>query len=60
MSSHALSFVPASVRHAGTKAVISSACPVEQVAALFDMPFNDPLFRVWQVQRKRFNSGVHA
>ncbi|HEV2610079.1 MAG TPA: biotin synthase BioB, partial [Noviherbaspirillum sp.] len=33
----------------------SDAWPVEQVMALFDMPFNDLLFRAQQVHRQHFD-----
>jgi biotin synthase len=54
MSSQPISFYP-SPSTATTAASTPSTWPVEQVMALFDMPFNDLLFRAQQVHRQHFD-----
>jgi len=54
MSSHPVSFhPPVNAGKASTSA--PAAWPVEAVAALFDLPFNDLLYRAQQVHRENFN-----
>ena len=55
MSSHPVSFHPPV--NAGKSAPVSApaAWPVDDVAALFDLPFNDLLYRAQQVHREHFD-----
>ena len=54
MSSHPVSFHPP-VNAAKIAASAPAAWPVDAVAALFDLPFNDLLYRAQQVHRENFN-----
>ena len=54
MSSHPVSFHPP-VNAAKISASAPAAWPVDAVAALFDLPFNDLLYRAQQVHRENFN-----
>jgi biotin synthase len=53
MSSQAITFHPQSPAVAP---IIPTAWPVDAVAALFDLPFNDLLYRAQQVHRTHFNA----
>ncbi|HEV2608931.1 MAG TPA: biotin synthase BioB, partial [Noviherbaspirillum sp.] len=53
MSSQPIAFYPSP--SAPSTAASPSTWPVEQVMALFDMPFNDLLFRAQQVHRQHFD-----
>ncbi len=54
MSSHPVSFHP-SVNAGKVSTSAPAAWPVDAVAALFDLPFNDLLYRAQQVHRENFN-----
>jgi biotin synthase len=54
MSSQPISFFPAA-KSAPTSAV-KSAWPLDEVAALFDLPFNDLLYRAQHIHRANFNA----
>jgi biotin synthase len=59
MSSHPVSFHPPANAGKADKAALSSSpavWPVDAVAALFDLPFNDLLYRAQQVHRTHFNA----
>ncbi len=56
MSSHPVSFYPTGNKPAATvTASVATAWPVEDVVALFDLPFNDLLFRAQQTHRAHFD-----
>jgi biotin synthase len=42
--------------HPAAGATIGAAWPIEAVLALFDLPFNDLLFRAQQVHRQHFDA----
>jgi biotin synthase len=54
MSSHPVSFFP-TAKKAAAAAPEKNVWPVEDVAALFELPFNDLLFRAQQVHRENFD-----
>jgi biotin synthase len=54
MSSQPISFYPSS-SSAAMPAPKTDAWPVEEVLALFNLPFNDLLYRAQQVHRENFN-----
>jgi biotin synthase len=54
MSSHPVSFYP-SANHTANPAPAADTWPVAEVAALFELPFNDLLYRAQQVHRAHFD-----
>ncbi|MDR3481535.1 MAG: biotin synthase BioB [Burkholderiaceae bacterium] len=54
MSSHPVTFHPAAAA-AAIPVIVADAWSVEDIAALFDLPFNDLLFRAQQVHRENFD-----
>jgi biotin synthase len=54
MSLHPISFFPSAASGAAS-APVSPAWPVDKVAALFELPFNDLLYRAQQVHRANFD-----
>jgi biotin synthase len=55
MSSHPVSFHPSVNAGKVSTSAAPAAWPVDAVAALFDLPFNDLLYRAQQVHRENFN-----
>jgi len=55
MSSHPVTFHPAAAPAAVIPVIVAEAWSVEDIAALFDLPFNDLLFRAQQVHRENFD-----
>jgi biotin synthase len=55
MSSHPVTFHPAAAAAAAIPVIVADAWSVEDIAALFDLPFNDLLFRAQQVHRENFD-----
>ena len=53
MSSHPVTFHPAAATV--IPVIVADAWSVEDIAALFDLPFNDLLFRAQQVHRENFD-----
>ena len=56
MSSQTIQFHQNAVKSAPIAASTPEKWPVEQVAALFDLPFNDLLYRAQQVHRQHFDA----
>jgi biotin synthase len=59
MSSQTIQFHQGTAKQAASAAISPStplAWPVDEVAALFDLPFNDLLFRAQQVHREHFDA----
>jgi len=52
MSSHPVTFHPAP---AATPVIVATAWSVDDIVALFDLPFNDLMYRAQQVHRENFN-----